>query len=71
MRIKCRDVKHSTWYGKPYSFITKQDEQIEVKECDNCYGNGNVIRQDTEFKDEMEWEFIDCPKCDGEFYIEK
>ena len=71
MKLRYKDVKHSSWYGKPISFVLEQEERVPVKECDNCFGNGNVVTQQTEFKDEMEWEFMECPKCDGEHYIKK
>ena len=77
MKIKYSDVKHSTWYGKNISYIHKhnpekeEQEQILVQECDYCYGFGNVVTKETELKSDLEWEYIDCPKCDGEIYIEK
>ena len=72
MKIEYKNVKSATWYGKKIEFVLDdKHERVFVQECEKCFGNGNIIKPELEHLDEMEWDFEECPECEGEMYVEK
>jgi len=71
MKIEYKNVKSDRWYGKKLYYVIVSNERVEVEECKKCFGSGNIITPETEELDEMDWDFKECPKCDGQFYVKK
>ena len=68
--IKTRKDLHIDWWrGKKIQFFWEEiegtEKRVEVEDCDRCYGGGSIITRATEKLDELDWDFEDCPKCDG------
>ena len=65
-------VKSGTYYGKKFYFVLDQDrERVIVEKCGECFEIGEVITEDTKHKDEMEWQWEECDKCNGHGYYPK
>ena len=61
------NVKSDTWYGKKYYYVLdKNEERVEVEKCGKCFEIGEVVTEDTEKLDDMEWQWEECDKCNGE-----
>ena len=69
--VKYKDVKSENFRNKTRHYTYKDDKKVLVVDCDVCFGGGSIIKPELKHLDELEWDFEDCPKCDGEMYIEK